>query len=159
LKFALGVLAGVLALFAAIIFAPRKRKPLDITLELEDKKLNEREEAKMFDDIHGGENAQVDMHPIHLGDLSIPCPLCDTEVDLIQVGMGSVEDRDSGEGDFNEVVQLGVIYYLCGHVIYSPCLVDKVATILNAEDIGKLAPKLFDDLHYCKTHMEHQDGD
>jgi hypothetical protein len=153
LKFALGALAGALALAAVSVrFSPARKAKMAAPI-------NDQREAREFDETLGGNSSMVDLHPIHLGDLSIPCPLCDSEVDLIQVGMGSVEDRETGEGEFNDVIQIGVVYYLCGHVLYSPCLVNRVALILNAEESGALPPMLFDNLTYCEEHAGQISGD
>jgi hypothetical protein len=117
-------------------------------------RLTELEEAQALDGA-----TSVGMHEIHFGDLSIPCPLCGSEVDNIMVGMGTVEDADNSEGPVNDLYSIGVLYYPCGHVIHSMCLADKVANILNAEDIGKLEPGLFQDITYCAVHGGDDNGE
>jgi hypothetical protein len=94
----------------------------------------------------------VNMHSIHFGDLSIPCPVCDLEIDNILIGMGTLEDDQSEDGPVNELYPIGIIYFACGHYAHSMCLVDKVARLLNAEEIGQLRPEMFDKLMECSVH-------
>jgi hypothetical protein len=105
--------------------------------------LNEHQEAEEFDKTVSPDTISTNLSAIHLGDLSVPCPICRTEVDVLHVGMSVLEDRQTETGDLNELLSIGVVVYPCGHVTYSPLLSDKVASILNAEEIGRLSPSLF----------------
>jgi hypothetical protein len=93
------------------------------------------------------DTAHIGLKQINFGDISIPCPKCGNEADTVLVGMGTVENREEEEGDFNDLRTIGVICYPCRHSFYAPYLVDPVANILNAEEIGVLHPDLFDKIH------------
>jgi hypothetical protein len=114
------------------------------------RKMNEHEEAAVVDRMP--DTLPVTLHYIHLGDLSIQCPQCGTEVDQLATALGTIEDRESDNGDFNDLASIGIISFPCGHIFYSQCLTNKVAKILNAEEIGKLSPNLFNNLLVCEEH-------
>jgi hypothetical protein len=125
-------------------------KPIEyITLDEEDDEsslMNEHQEAEEHDKRVPSDVLQVQLHDIHFGDLSVPCPVCDTEVDVLHIGLSMLEDRNTQDGEFNDLLAIGVIVYPCGHAFHHPKLSDRVATILNAEELGRLSPSLFADL-------------
>ena len=102
---------------------------------------------------------EIDIHHIGLGDLWLQCPGCDSESNQVLVGIGTLEDRE-GESDsihpdmnVNDLYTAGVIVFPgCGHMFHSSCLVNKVASILDAEESGHLRPGMFDNLLTCETH-------
>lgn len=114
-------------------------------------RLSEREEAERAEAAGPGA-VPIQLNFVNFGDLEMECPQCNTLSNEIAIGIGLAEDKESGEGEINDIQSIGVVTYPCGHAIYSRCLTDKIAIILNEGDKGHLFPEMFAHLTYCEEH-------
>lgn len=100
----------------------------------------------------GPEEMAVTLREIDLGDFQIECPQCGERDHAILVGLALNQDQESEEGDLFPLTAMGMVAYPCGDILYSPCLTDKVARILNASDTHTLRFEMVKDLARCDVH-------
>jgi hypothetical protein len=90
---------------------------------------------------------------IFFGDLYISCPFCGEDVPGVSLGIHTVEDTENEpEDDLPNLTQLGVIGYPCGDIVYSPCLTEKIAAIMNAHETDTVRLSMFHNLVACEEH-------
>lgn len=106
-----------------------------------------------LDKVDDPDDTQVTLREIDLGDIQVECPECG-EIDctiLLGLGVSQFDDQDN-ENDTFDIHTVGMVAYTCGCVVYSKCLTDKVAAILNASDNRCLTINMLNGLNTCEEH-------
>lgn len=105
------------------------------------------------DEATNPDDTQITLREIEFGDAQIKCPECG-DIDyvfLVGLGVSQYDDEDNEEDTF-DIDTVGMVAYTCGDIVYSKCLTDKVAAILNASDSGVLTIDMLDNINTCEEH-------
>lgn len=106
-----------------------------------------------MDEVDDPDDTQITMRELDLGDLMIRCPDCGDRDHLFLVGLGVMQhDEEDSKEDTFDISTVGMVAYTCGCVVYSACLTDKVASILNASDNHSLTIDMLDGINKCEEH-------
>lgn len=95
------------------------------------------------------EHTHISLRELNLGDFQIECPHCGERDDTFLVGL-SLWQYD--EEEHYDITTVGMLAFTCGEIIYSACLTDKVAGILNASDNYTLTFDMLTNLMVCEEH-------
>jgi len=106
-----------------------------------------------LDEVIDPDDTQITLREIELGDVQVKCPECGDIDNLFLVGLGvsQYDDEDNKEDTF-DLDTVGMVAYTCGDIVYSKCLTDKVAAILNASDNDVLTIDMLDKINTCEEH-------
>lgn len=92
------------------------------------------------------DSVNVNLQQIYFGQLVIECPQCEYETEEVGMGMTTIERPETDEQGLPEMIQIGIVSYPCGHTVHGPALLDDVAKVLNAKELGHLTPKMIQNL-------------
>lgn len=114
--------------------------------------LRKEEPSINLDEAENPDDGQVTLREFDLGDVLIECPECGEVDNIFLVGIALYQDDEDNEEETFDITTIGMIAYACGDVVYSICLTDKVAAILNASDNHTLTLDMLANINTCDEH-------
>lgn len=128
------------------------RDPQLLEDEFEDDEMDEPEYSP--DKAEDPDTGIITLREFDLGDIYIECPECGDKDTIVCVGLclSQYDDEEDQDAQTFEVMTVGMVAYVCGDIVHSQCLTDKVAAILNAADNHSLTIEMLANINTCDEH-------